>query len=167
MKSTIICLIALFSFQTLASDMSRTETYDEAYRELSDGSNEYIGGCSTHQDYEGKKFIVTKTLVKYFEPRDFSKSELANKLKTVEKELIEKIGGLEFIADADDLTLEKIQHKNLKHLDLYRANIGVGGGNGYYEVYARTKVKGVVKYLVLSHVFDGDIEYCDSLVWNK
>lgn len=165
MKTTLITLIALLSLQSYARDMSRTETYDEAYKEQADGSSLYVGGCSLHQDYEGKKFIVTKTLVESFEPREYSELGLMRKFRGVEKELIAAVGGLPYIADTDDITLEKIEHKKLKKLDLYRFNIGVGGGNGYYEVYEKTKINGTVKFEKLSNVFDGDVEFCDSKVW--
>lgn len=165
MKTLLITLITLISLQISAKDMSRTETYDEAYRELEDGSNQYIGGCSLHQDYEGKKFVVTETLVETFEPREYSKIGIVKKLKNVEKELLLAIGGIQYVADTDDITLEKIVLKKLKHLDLYRFNIGVGGGNGYYEVYEKIKTPNGIKFEKLSNVFDGDVEYCDSKIW--
>lgn len=174
MKSTLIALSLLVSFTTLAEDMSRTEKWEEAYRDLPDGSTEYIGGCSVHQDYEGKMFTVTKTIVDSFEPGYNSpKEETMKKLKHVEKELLvataEGSDGdvADFFAGVDDFTLEKISHKKIKGLDLYRWNIGVGGGNGYFEVYNRSVVKGKVHYEKLSNVFDGDIEFCDSKVWLK
>ncbi len=174
MKSTLITLALLLSTNAFSKDMSRTETYDESYRELEDGSNEYIGGCSVHQDYEGKLFKVTKEIVESYEPE--YKGPVAGtmeKLKHVEKELLAATaqdsgdGVAEFFHNVDDFTLEKISHKTIKGLDLYRWNIGVGGGNGYYEVYNRTEVKGKVKYEKLSNVFDGDVEFCDSKVWLK
>lgn len=175
MKSALIALSLLATFSSFAKDMSRTETYEESYRELPDGSNEYIGGCSTHQDYEGKQFIVTKTIVKYFEPEyNAPAQDTMRKLQKVEAELLEATADIdnysdmaEFFSSVDDITLEKIEHKTIKGLDLYRWNIGVGGGNGYYEVYNRSVVKGKVKFEKLSHVFDGDVEFCDSKVWLK
>lgn len=167
MKTIIISLLTILSFQSFAKDMSRTETYEEAYRELEDGSNEYVGGCSLHQDYEGKKFLISETLVDYFVPNDLALRALKAKLAVVDQKLIEAVGGLKYLASADDVTLEKISHKKLKNLDLYRFNIGVGGGNGYYEVFEKVNSRGVVKFVKLANIFDGDIEFCDSKVWNK
>ena len=174
MKSTLLALSLLLSTTTFAQDMSRTETYEESYRELEDGSNEYIGGCSVHQDYEGKLFVVTKTIVESYEPEyNGPVSVTMKKLKNVEKELLAATaadagdGVNHFFHNVDDFTLEKIEHKKIKGLDLYRWNIGVGGGNGYFEVYNRTIVKGQIKYEKLSNVFDGDVEFCDSTVWLK
>ncbi len=42
---------------------------------------------------------------------------------------------------------------------------GVGGGNGMYLVFNRTVTKGKIAYELMSEVFDGDVEYCDSKVW--
>lgn len=175
MKNTLIILSLLLSFSAMAKDMSRTETYDESYRELEDGSNEYVGGCSVHQDYEGKMFSVTKTIVETYEPEYQAPSaETMKKLKHVEIELLTATASgqssdsvADFFAQVDDFALEKITHKKIKGLDLYRWNIGVGGGNGYYEVYNRTESKGKIKYEKLSNVFDGDVEFCDSKVWLK
>lgn len=174
MKNTLITLSLLLSFTTLAEDMSRTEKWQDTYRELPDGSTEYIGGCSVHQDYEGKNFIVTKTIVESFEPSyNAPKEQTMKKLKNVEKELLKATAAgsdgdvADFFAGVDDLALVKLSHKTIIGLDLYRWNIGVGGGNGYYEVYNRSEVKGKIRYDKLSNVFDGDMEFCDSLVWIK
>lgn len=174
MKNTLLALSLLVSFGAFAQDMSRTETYEESYRELEDGSNEYIGGCSLHQDYEGKKFIVTKTIVETYEPKyEAPKKDTMKKLKNVEAELLQATAEgsdgdvADFFAGVDDFTLEKITHKTIKGLDLYRWNIGVGGGNGYFEVYNRTVVNGKPQFEKLSNVFDGDVEFCDSKVWIK
>lgn len=175
MKTTLLTLSLLFTINAHAKDMSRTETYDESYREQEDGSNEYIGGCSVHQDYEGKLFTVTKTIVESYEPEyNAPAEETMKKLKHVEVELLTATATdstetslAEFFSGVDDFTLEKISHKKFKGLDLYRWNIGVGGGNGYYEVYNRTEVKGQVKYEKLSNIFDGDVEFCDSKIWLK
>lgn len=175
MKNTLIALSLLVSFGAFAQDMSRTETYEESTRELPDGSNEYIGGCSLHQDFEGKKFIVTKTIVESYEPEyDAPVTQTIKKLANVEQELLDATAAgsdatdaFEFFSQVDDFTLEKIMHKSIKGLDLYRWNIGVGGGNGYYVVFNRKVVKGKISYEMLSHVFDGDVEFCDASVWTK
>lgn len=171
MKLTLIALTMIVSFSSFAQDMSRTEKYEDTYRELEDGSTEYIGGCSVHQDYEGKLFDVTATIVKSFEPSWKNPKETMKKLSHVEKELLEAAAGGEkiedFYANVDDVGLEKIESRVFKKLDLYRFNIGVGGGNGYYAVFEREVVKGKVTFTQLSNVFDGDIEYCDKSVWLK
>lgn len=170
MKKIILGLFLLNSLSALAKDMSRTESYEESYRELSDGTSEYIGSCGLHQDYENKYFVVTKTLIEYFEPRDVSPFELNQKLKNAETELLvaASAGADEnYLSDVDDITLEKIESTKFPQLDLYRFNIGVGGGNGYYEFYARTMKNKKPHYQKLTNVFDGDLEFCDSLVWLK
>lgn len=177
MKSTFIVLSLLVSIPTFAKDMSRTETYDESYRELEDGSNQYIGGCSVHQDYEDKMFRSTKTLVESFEPAyDEAEGlkEVKEAFKNIESELVMALSqsstlaeAYEYMAGTDDISLEKIQSFKFKNLDLFRYNVGVGGGNGYYAIYARKVVKGKVSYDYIANIFDGDIEYCDESVWLK
>lgn len=173
MKNSIIALSLLLSFNVFAKDMSRTETYEESYVELEDGSTQYVGGCSLHQEYEGKLFTVDSEIVKYFEPEYNNTAATMKKLKHVEMELLKAAAEgsgsdvAEFFASVDDITLEKITSKVFKGLNLYRFNLGVGGGNGYYEVYNRIEKNGVVSFVKLSNVFDGDVEYCDSSVWLK
>lgn len=171
MKNTLIALSLLLSFNVFAKDMSRTEKYEDAYVELEDGSTQYVGGCSLHQDYEGKLFTVDSVIVETFEPEYNNQASTMKKLKHVEAGLLKAAAegsgndAAEFFASVDDITLEKITSKVFKGLNLYRFNLGVGGGNGYYEVYNRIEKKGVVSFVRLSNVFDGDVEYCDSSVW--
>ena len=89
-----------------------------------------------------------------------------SEIKQAEKELLSLLGE-DYLSDADDITLEKAVSSRFPKLDLYRFNIGVGGGNGYYEFYNRSLKNGKPVYTKLSNVFDGDVEYCDSLVWLK
>lgn len=170
MKTTII-LSLLFSLNAFAKDMSRTETYEQSYKELPDGSTQYIGGCSLHQAYENKKFTVGKTIVETFEPEYGSSREEVDALLTaVEPELLSvaaSYADLESFADADDITLEKIKSTVFKKLDLYRFNIGVGNGNGMFIVFNRIVKHNKVTYEFLSKVFDGDVDYCHSKVWTK
>ena len=169
MKSVLVVLAIIFIQSTLAQDMSRSESYKDTYKELPDGSSQYIGGCSLHQDYQGIYFDVSKTIVDTFMPE--YQSPIANtmrKLEHVEKELLAaaaagNVG--EFFSQVDDVTLEKLTSKKFPYLDLYRFNIGVGGGNGYYEVYTRAVVNGKISYEKLSNIFDGDVEYCDKKIW--
>lgn len=172
MKLTLIALIALTSTMTFAKDMSRNEDYDSVFIEQGDGSTKYIGGCGVYPDYEGKYFTVEKTLVEYFEPQFDDSATVLEKLKNVEKELLFRAmeGSDEttvegFFGSVDDFTLEKIKSTQFKNLDLYRFNIGVGGGNGYFEYYARSVVNGKVQYETLANIFDGDVNFCDIKVW--
>lgn len=171
MRHTFILLSFALTLNVFAKDMSRTESYKDAYKELPDGSTEYIGRCSTHQDYENKHFKVTETIIEYFEPEyDMTEAEFEKKTSRMDKELKKTlVTKLQFdsLKDVDDLTLEKIVSLSFKGLDLYRLNIGVGGGNGMFLVFNKTKKNGKVLYELLSDIFDGDIEFCDSKVWLK
>lgn len=167
MKRLTLAALLITSTQLFAQDMSRTETYQEAYQEMEDGSSMYIGGCSLHQEYEGKKFVVTKEIVGYFEPDSDEVADYNRRMKDVEPELIAAVmplvGQGDSLIDTDDITLEKIKSLIYPKLDLYRFNIGVGGGNGFYAVFSKVGSH----YELLSHVFDGDVEFCDKKVWNK
>lgn len=171
MRNSLFALTLLLTLNSFAKDISRTESYKDSHKELPDGSSEYIGKCSTHQDYENKHFKVTKTIIEYFEPEyDMTEEQFDLKTRKMEKELKETlVKKLQFdsLKDVDDLTLEKIVSKTFKNLDLYRLNIGVGGGNGMYLVLNRVISKGKIEYHLMSDVFDGDVEFCDSLVWLK
>ena len=168
MKHILFSALFLMSLNSYAIDMSRTETYETSYKEDAEGNVMYIGGCSVHQDYESTKFIVTKTVVEYFEPRDFSPTGFRKQMKGVEKELITAATsqtGIDSLNDADDITVETIKSTVSKGLDLWRLNIGVGGGNGMFLVFNRSIVNGKPFYEIVSNVFDGDVEFCDSSVW--
>lgn len=168
MKSLITLLVmAAVSYSTMAQDMSRTEDYDSSYEQQADGTHMYIGKCTVHQDYENKKFKVTETLVNYFEPQDLSDREYNKKMRKIEKELILEAGhgDEEFLRKADDITIEKIKGSETPDLNLYRLNVGVGGGNGMYIILNRTVINGKVNYEFLAEIFDGDVEYCDQKIW--
>lgn len=157
----------------MAADMSRTEDYDQVHEER-DGYMVYTGKCSLHQDHEGVYFTVGKTIVETYEPAwRADPADTMKVLRHVEKELLAAaaVGSdqsvEEFFAGVDDFTLEKIKSKPFAHLDLYRFNIGVGGGNGYYDVYKRSVVNGKISYEQMSKVFDGEVEICDEQVWLK
>ena len=159
-----LVLVAL-SFSAFAQDMSRTETYEQGYRENSDGSTTYIGGCGLHQDYESKLFTVSNTIIEYFEPYGMKKADLANKIKPADKKLIAAVEkAVEMsVAEVDDLKLETLKSDRFSDLKLYRFNVGVGGGNGIYFVFEKTKNG----YKLLSQVMDGDVQFCDKKVWIK
>lgn len=171
MKNLLIAIFALSTSVSFAADMSKTESYKTAYKELADGSNVYVGKCSTHQDYENKFFKVTKTLVPYFEPGyDARETDTINHTSNLEKELIEATKNhiqFESLADVDDLTVETITSTKFKGLNLYRLNIGVGGGNGIFAIFNRVVTKSGIKYELISSIMDGDVNFCDSKVWLK
>lgn len=161
----LMLLLSLLSLSAFAQDMSKTEDWDASYREESDGSTTYIGGCGLHQDYEGKNFVKAGTIVKYFEPSQFTPAEIKKKLSKADPVLVKKIedGQEGFLEGVDDLTIEKLNSKKFATLDLYLVNMGVGGGNGIIFVYNKTKTG----YELLSQVMDGDVEFCDKKVWIK
>lgn len=166
MKMLIVLGTILVFSQAFAQDMSRTETYQEAYRQNSDGSRSYVGGCTLHEDFEDIKFKVTSTIIEHFSP-DYRmpQGELLQKLSVMGPDLLSAV--MEFISydgeiGFDDLTLEKIQYKHSRQ-SFFRFNIGVGGGNGQYVTYMLMNNK----YKLVTHTFDGDLEFCDKKVWLK
>jgi hypothetical protein len=169
MNKILSIVFFALSVNSFAVDMAKTESYKTAYKELKDGSSIYVGKCSTHQGYEKKYYKITKTLVEYFEPGyDSRESDTQKHILHLESELIEATKThLQFdsIADVDDLTVEKIESTKFKGLDLFRLNIGVGGGNGMYVVFNRTIKNRKVNYELMSSIMDGDVEFCDSKVW--
>lgn len=172
MKNLIIAIITFSSLNAQAYDMSKTESYDMAYRDNADGSTQYIGGCSTHQEYEGKWFRVTQTLVPYFEPAyQSTTAEMKKRLKNLEPALVEALakymGGFEALTNTDDITVEKIISGKLRYMELYRFNIGVGGGNGMYLVFGKSQFNNSARFEIISDVMDGDVEYCDHKAWIK
>jgi hypothetical protein len=170
MKSSFLILSLLLSFSAFSKDMSRTETYDEAYKETEDGFTEYVGKCSVHQGYADKNFTVGNMLLDTVEPMGLSDAEYQKAIKNVDKSLLaafEELGGWESMKDTDDFTIEKIQSTQIVGLDLYRANVGVGGGNGIFIVINKIKSEGKPTYELMSNIMDGDVEFCDSKVWLK
>jgi hypothetical protein len=167
MKFVIFAAILITSSQLFAQDMSRTETYKEAYQNMNDGTRMYIGGCSTQEDYANQTFIVNKEIVEYFEPDMDEVADYNLRMKDVDPKLIAAVmplaGWGDSLIETDDITLEKIESLIFPELELYRFNIGVGGGNGFYAVISKVGTH----YEVLSHVFDGDVEFCDKKVWTK
>lgn len=167
MKTSIIVFSLLFSFSSFAKNMVNTENYREVNIELEDGSTQYIGACTLHRDYEGKKFNVTQTIVEYF---DMNPADYAANTKNVDPALLAKAAkdtDLESLTDADDLTVEKLESSVIKNLDLYRLDIGVGNGNGIVLIYNKTAPKKTVSYEQVAMLFDGDLEFCESKVWLK
>lgn len=169
MKSLLSLVLLSIALNSYAYDMSRTETYEEAYKDNADGSNTYVGGCSTHQDYEGKHFKVTKNLVPYFEPGyDAPETDTLKKIHVLDKELIAEAKDhlvVDSLSQVDDLTVDKIQSLTFKGLNLYRMDIGVGGGNGMILVFNKVKHGSKIEYVLMSEVFDGDVEHCEDKIW--
>lgn len=166
MKNLVYILSLTLTLQSFAQDMSGTENYDAAYSESEDGSSYYVGGCSTHEDYFGKFFIINETLVEYFEPSDDKDDR--QKISVLEPELVraaKKVIETDSLSAVDDLTVEKISSLKFRNLNLYRLNVGVGGGNGMFLVFNRTIKNYQIVYELLSYVMDGGVEFCDSKVW--
>jgi hypothetical protein len=150
--------------------MARTEDFNDVYKAQEDGSVRYIGACSVHQDMASVNFLEKETLVEYIEltDREMTREEFLKQTSQLEIELINAVEiktGLDMPESLDDFTADKIESTKIKGLDLYRLNIGVGGGNGMYLIYNRKVTKGKVAYKLMAEVFDGDVNYCDSKVW--
>lgn len=166
MKNSLLMISLLLSFSATAKDMARTESYDDAYKEVN-GYMVYVGSCSVHPDKEA--YTTDKTLVEYFEPGyEMTMEEFLGKVKTLEIELITEADKIvEGLPQVDDFTATKITSTKAIGLDLYLLNIGVGGGNGMILVYNRTVKNGKIKYDLMADMMDGDVNSCDSLVWFK
>ena len=169
MKS-ILFVILLFTFNSVYPiDMGHTESHETSYEINDQGYEVYIGACSLHQDYENRKFVITKTILEYFKPMDLSAANFAKKMKILDKELIKVVSSytqLRSLHKVDDLTVETLSSTIYKDLDLWRLNIGVGGGNGMFLVFNKIEKNGKTSYQLMSDIFDGDIQFCDSLVWD-
>lgn len=170
MKNSLILLSLLLSFTATAKDMSRTEHYDDVYKEQEDGSVVYVGKCSIHPDKVGVNYLDKETLVEYFDSDNgrLTREEFLKKTTALETELTDAAGlrtGSEMPIGIDDFTADKIESTTFKGLNLYRLNIGVGGGNGMILVYNREVKNGKPVYELMAEVMDGDVEYCDSKVW--
>jgi hypothetical protein len=171
MKSNLFFTLSLFvlTSQVFAVDMSRSEKSTDVYQTLADGSAKYVGKCLVHQDYENQKFVVEKTVVPYFEPNG-NKRQTNQILRNVDPVLIQQalvLVQMDQMADVDDLTIEKISAQEGTHLDLFRLNIGVGGGNGIFLIFNRIETSGQVQYEEMAFVMDGDVNFCDEKVWQK
>lgn len=166
MKNSLLIISLLFSFSAMAKNMAKTESYEEAYKEI-DGYSVYVGACSLHPDREA--YTTDKTLVEYFEPRyEMKMEEFLEKVKPLEIELITEADKIvDGLPNADDFTATKITSTKASGLDLYSLNIGVGGGNGMILTYNRTVTNGKVHYELMADIMDGDVNFCDSKVWFK
>ena len=178
MKKVIFSLLFLVSSTSFAQDMSTSEAYQDAYREMPDGSTKYVGKCKTHEDQKGKFFKISKVIQKYVEPSEFSADEV--------KKVLDKAGGMSvgrilmkeffdekyssdtellnaFTQYVDDITIENITVKDSTDLNLIRFNVGYGGGNGGFLVLLKTSSG----YQKMSLTGDGELSYCDQMVWKN
>jgi hypothetical protein len=170
-----IMFLALSVFFSVHSAFAQ----DQDYRQMPDGSMVYVGKCATHEDHLGKKFKVTGVILE-------SVSTVGMKVSTAEK-IVNKIGatpfrmmmkeyfdGLadvstdqkmvsEFIDYADDLEIDAIRLSSNSEMEFLRFNVGFGGGNGGFLVLQKSQ-SGWKK---ISSTEDGDLKFCDSLVWGK
>jgi hypothetical protein len=178
MKKVIFGLLFLVSSTSFAQDMSRTEAYEDAYKEMPDGSSKYVGKCKTHEDQKGKLFKISKVIQKYVEPSEFSVDEVKKVLDKAGGMIIGRILMKEFFDEkyssetalmkaftqyVDDITIENIMVKDSPDLNLIRFNVGYGGGNGGFLVLLKTSSG----YKKMSHTGDGDLSYCDKIVWKN
>ncbi len=176
----LLFLLVVSSTSVFAQDMSKKETYDNSNIEMPDGSSRYVGKCSTHEIYENFYFKKTKVMQKYVKPYQMEKAEIKavyDKLgETFLKEVF-KVMGMNDVAEPkektldileqyiDDIYVEKVSHVLYPEMNLIRASVGVGGGNGGYVVMNRKLEGKKFKYELVSYTFDGDVNFCDKSVW--
>lgn len=170
MKKSLLLISLLLSFAVTAKDMSKTENPNDVYKETPQGTLEYIGACSVHEDMKDTHFKVTNVLVKYMDLNDgkLSRQEFLEATKILEIDIVNKAEsyiGVSIPQGIDDFRADKIESTKITGLDLYRLNIGIGGGNGMYLIYNRSVIDGLVNYELMSETFDGEVKLCDSKVW--
>jgi hypothetical protein len=170
--------LALFSFSAaaFAQDMTRLETIDDAYTETMDGGSRYVGKCSTHEDYYKFYYKTLKVIQSYIDDSRLSEDKIKDIIKKLDPQLLKlvlKENGLDNLGEpnesvisifqnyVDDITIDLISHQLYDGLDLIRFNIGMGGGNGGFTVFNKTKNG----FELISRTFDGDLSYCDKKVW--
>lgn len=169
MKTLIITLSLLYSFQSFAKDMSATEEWDDVYVDKDMGYL-YRGGCSLHEHYLNETFKLDQTITPYFEPSLSSKGEFKEKMKNVDPALLATVAsefGTDYLKNADDLEIHSVHYLINPLFSLVRLNIGIGGGNGTYLFYLQTKNNNQPLYLKVAQTFDGDVIFCDEVVWMK
>ena len=163
-----------------AQDVSHREDYKTSHREMPDGSSQYVGKCSTHEDYENVHFTTQKVLQDYVSPSDMSDDQIEALLSKIDPSLLRKVlrrmeldkleGQVTSNKDilkefVDDITVDLISSSVFPDLQLVRFNVGVGGGNGAYLVFNMTQKAEKRTYKLMSYTFDGDLNYCDRAVW--
>lgn len=177
MFKVLLALTFLISGVVSAQNMADTENYEDAYVEQPDGSTRYIGKCSTHESYENKLFNQKALIQKNVSPGDLSYKEMKKILSKFDNALLKQVLVLLQINDSeangdivnvfmdyvDDLTVDTISYAKKTSLDLIRFNVGVGGGNGAYLIFNKSKNKSA--YELMSFTFDSDLNFCDKKVW--
>ncbi len=168
-KQLVATIIGIMMVSAYAQDMSRTERYEDAYRTNSDGSSEYIGSCTTHEDFEGKNFKQSSIILETLIPGNLSETDLKRRLMRIDSSLLNQIAErLDFNLNdfkdfVDDITIDRIQMSKYSTSYFVRANVGVGGGNGSFLVFSQVGKT----YTLMSQTFDKDVEFCDLRVWMK
>ena len=170
MKKAFLLLTLLLSFSVFSKDMSRTENYDDVYKQMPNGTSKYFGACSVHENKVGISFEIEKKLVEYMDldAGELSREEFLEATRVLEIDIInaaEKHIGVNIPLGIDDFAADKLKNTKIEGLDLYRLNIGIGGGNGLYLIYNRTETNGLINYELMAEIFDGDVNFCDSKVW--
>jgi hypothetical protein len=179
MKTVLLVLsVVFFSQASFAQDMSNQETYEQAYRQMPDGSSVYVGKCKTHESRPGKTYKVSGLILESVSTVGM-KFEKAKKIvdqvgvvpfRMMMKEYFGTLADLssdhkmiqEFIDYADDLEIDVISLIAKGNREFIRFNVGYGGGNGGYLVIQ----KNGDSYQKISKTEDGDLVYCDASVWN-
>ena len=170
MKKSFLLLTLLLSFSLSAKDMSRNEAFSDVYKLTPTGSLKYHGACSVHENMMGTNFDVTEKLVEYMDldAGELNRQEFLKATSSLEIGIInaaEKYIRVGIPLGIDDFSADKIKSTKFKNLDLYRLNIGIGGGNGMYLIFNRTVIKGLPSYELMAEIFDGYVRNCDSRIW--
>lgn len=176
MKSLFLTFILVFSFSAFAENMAGQDL-EHAWLENADGSQTYVGLCSTHE--HSKLTKRTKVIQKQIKSARLDERQIDNLVKKVDRQLWKLVAvdsdareilegedqSLENILTDyfDDIAIDLVSNKARPNLQLIRFNIGVGGGNGMFLTYAATK-KG---FKLMSKTLDTDVVYCDRAVWLK
>lgn len=169
MKKLLLLFILALSLSATAKDMSQTEN-SHVYVQLPNGTFRYVGACSVHEDMKDIDFKVQEVLVEYLDldAGELSREEFLEATNSLEIGIInaaEKHIAVSIPLGIDDFSADKIESTKIKNLDLYRLNIGIGGGNGMYLIYNRNFNNGQASYELMAEIFDGEVKYCDSSVW--
>lgn len=177
MKLLVFVFVMSLCQQAFTKDMSGVESNEYPYDETEDGTEIYIGACSTHEDYVQVNFSVTKTLVSRFYPNRLTEWQIKRTLVNVEPELMEAAfvpddwyddESLEYdhLQEYESITLEKIQHLTKPGLDLYRFAVEGSVFELQYLIFNRIQKGAKISYELMSKVVDGGVLYCDEKVWN-